>query len=250
MAQATVLDASGQELSPCSEARARALVLSGKAALVSDQPTVIRLYRPVAIPPKSPPQQAHMLEGKRVLLHICCGPCATYVVQRLREHGAFVTGHWYNPNIQPFSEHERRREALAQLVSRFSTPEADLHMVWETYYGMEGYFRAVVGHERFRERCLICYRMRLERTVSRAAKENYDFVTTTLLISPYQDQDAIRRLGEELSQAHGVRFYFENFRRGFSEHHRLAKEYELYRQRYCGCVYSEWEALDRRSRAK
>ena len=137
MAQATVLDASGQELSPCSEARARGLVRSGKATLVSDEPMIVRLYRHVALPPKSPSQEAHVLEGKRVLLHICCGPCATYVVQRLREHGAFVTGHWYNPNIQPFSEHERRREALAQLVSRFSTHDTDLPMIWGSHYGTE-----------------------------------------------------------------------------------------------------------------
>jgi hypothetical protein len=102
-----------------------------------------------------------------------------------------------------------------------------------------------VGQETFRQRCRICYRLRLERTARTAAREGYDAFTTTLLISPYQDQAAIQEIGPELAERYGVSFYFENFRRGWAEHGQMVREHELYSQRYCGCVYSEWEALDR-----
>lgn len=179
---------------------------------------------------------------KPILLHVCCGPCATYTVKRLREEGWEVTGYWFNPNIQPYSEHERRREALAKFAEAVNLP-----VIWEPGYEMVTFLREVAGRERFRERCLLCYRLRLERTALVAAERGFQTLTTTLLISPYQDQEAIRALGEELAGARGLAFYFENFRRGFAEHHRLAREYDLYRQRYCGCVYSEWEALDRQA---
>ncbi|OGO06819.1 MAG: hypothetical protein A2Y73_02540 [Chloroflexi bacterium RBG_13_56_8] len=176
------------------------------------------------------------------MLHVCCGPCATYTVKRLREEGWDVTGYWFNPNIHPFSEHERRRETLARYAEEISLP-----VIWEPGYEMPAFFRAVVGHERFRERCVICYRLRLERTARVAAEGKFDAITTTLLISPYQDQDALRRLGDEFAEDCGVSFYFENFRQGFVEHHELAREHNMYMQRFCGCIYSEWEANDRRA---
>jgi predicted adenine nucleotide alpha hydrolase (AANH) superfamily ATPase len=104
---------------------------------------------------------------------------------------------------------------------------------------------AIHGRERFRVRCRVCYRMRLERTAQVAAQQGFDAWTTTLLISPYQDQAAIHRLGQEIAAAHHVSFFFENFRRGWAEHYQMTHEHELYSQRYCGCLYSEWEARDR-----
>ena len=178
--------------------------------------------------------------GQRLLLHICCGPCATWSVQHLSAQGWEVTGLWYNPNIHPFSEHELRRETLMAFSQRVALP-----MQWEPGYEMPAFLRAVAGHEAFRERCQTCYRLRLERAAQAAAEGGYDAYTTTLLISPYQDQAAVRRLGEELGAAHGVRFHFENLRRGYAETPRLSREHNLYRQRYCGCIYSEWEALVR-----
>lgn len=240
MRRAGVLDALGKELSPCPEEKARRLVREGEAALVSEDPLVIRLKRPVHLPQPRLRQQAKALVGKRVLLHICCGPCATYTVKRLRAIGGVITGHWFNPNIHPYAEHELRRKSLAGYADDIQLP-----VIWEPGYEMPRFLREVVGHEQFRERCLICYRMRLERTARLAVERGFDFITTTLLISPYQDQQGIRRIGEELGDAYGVAFYFENFRRGFVEHYRLAEECGLYRQRYCGCIYSEWEAADR-----
>jgi predicted adenine nucleotide alpha hydrolase (AANH) superfamily ATPase len=162
-------------------------------------------------------------------------------VKRLREL-AFdsVTGYWYNPNIHPFSEHEKRRETLAHYAQQI-----DLPMIWETGYEIVDFLRGVNGRERFRERCTLCYRMRLERTAQVAAREGFEAYTTTLLISPYQDQETIRAIGQEVAALCGVTFYFENFRRGWAEHGEMTREHGLYSQRYCGCVYSEWEAQDR-----
>jgi len=236
----TVLDAEGRELSPTSIEKARRLVATGRATLVSETPFVVRLSYTVHLPPKPKPAEERPIgEGKSILLHVCCAPCGTYTVERLRELGFAVTGFWYNPNIHPWSEHERRRETLA----RYAT-EVDLPMIWAEGYEMPSFLRAVAGHERFGERCAICYQMRLERTAQVAAAQGFDAITTTLLISPYQNQALIRRIGETAAAEHGVTFYFENFRRGWARRGHLAREYDLYQQRYCGCVYSEWEAGD------
>jgi hypothetical protein len=234
----TVLDGDGKRLSPCSEERAAALVAAGKARLVSESPQVIQIAAVVSLPQPQPPG-AESLLGRRILLHICCAPCATFTAQHLGARGAAVTGYWYNPNIQPYSEHEKRRGTLARYAE-----EVGLSVLWEPRYDTVSFLRCVVGHEGPGERCALCYRLRLEQTASAAARGGFDLFSTTLLISPYQQVEAIRAIGEELSQCHGVSFYFENLRRGFSEHHRLAREHSLYQQRYCGCLYSEWESLD------
>jgi len=239
---ARVLDSLDRPLSPCSEDRAIKLIGSGKAELVSESPLIIRLLRKIDIPtPK--PEPPHVLDGQQILLHICCGPCATYTVKRLRALGANVTGYWHNPNIHPFSEHERRLETLLGYAG-----EIDLSVIQSESYEMPAFFRAVVGHEQFRERCAICYRLRLERAARDAAEQGIGWFTTTLLISPHQDQDLICALGHELGDKYGVRFYYENFRRGFREHNEMARAHDLYMQNYCGCIYSEWEAEIARQR--
>lgn len=175
-------------------------------------------------------------ERRRILLHVCCGPCGTYPALRLRQEGFEVVAFWYNPNIHPFSEHERRREALWHFARA-----VDLPVIESPGYEMVAFLRAVCGQEAFRMRCAVCYRMRLERTAQVARSEGFSTFTTTLLISPHQDEDLIRRIGEEAGERAGLPFYYERFRRGWSERGRLAKAYALYRQDYCGCVYSEWE---------
>ena len=240
MPQVTVLDAAGERLSPCSPQKARKLLADGKAKLVSEDPFTIQLPYPVSLParPEAVPSERPG-EGKAILLHICCGPCGTYTIKRLREQGFEVTGFWYNPNIQPFTEHERRRECVDSYAQRIGLP-----MIWWPEYEMLAYFRAVAGHEAFGERCALCYRLRLERTARVAREKGLDAFTTTLLISPYQEQALIRDIGMELAAEHHVEFHFENFRRGWCERGHMAHEEEMYQQRYCGCVYSEWEAND------
>ena len=238
---AIVLDAKGRRLSATSEVKARRLVREGKATVAQKEPLTIRLNYEVTVPEKPQIEPAPpSAEGRRILLHVCCAPCATYTAKRLRELAFSVTGFWYNPNIHPFSEHERRRETLLEYAGQI-----DLPVIWEPGYEIVEYMREIAGQERYRERCRICYHMRLERTAWVAAREHFDAFTTTLLISPYQDQAAIQALGEDAGARHGLPFFFENFRRGWAEHHAMTHEHDLYSQRYCGCVYSEWEALDR-----
>jgi hypothetical protein len=241
MTRAIVLDARGRRLSSTDAERARHLVRQGAADLVSEEPLTIRLHREVDRPVRATPSpEARPGEGKQILLHICCAPCATYTVERLRALGFEVTGLWYNPNIHPYSEHERRRETLTRYAA-----EIDLPVIWAPGYDLVAFMRAIHGRERFRERCRICYKLRLEQAARTAAEGGFDAFTTTLLISPYQDQDAIHTLGAALAEQTGVSFFFENFRQGWAAHHQTVREHDLYSQRYCGCLYSEWEALDR-----
>lgn len=241
MEKATVLDARGQQLSTTSEQKARRLLQEGKASLVSETPLTVQLAYTVDLPVAPEPEPAPLPgKDKRLLLHVCCAPCGTYSVERFRALGFTVSGLWYNPNIHPFSEHERRRQTLIDYAGK-----TDLPLIQEMGYEVVAFMRAIQGHERFRERCAICYRLRLERTALVAAREGFDAFSTTLLISPYQDQDTIRTLGERAAGQHRVSFVFENLRRGWTAHHQMVRDCELYSQRYCGCLYSEWEALDR-----
>jgi predicted adenine nucleotide alpha hydrolase (AANH) superfamily ATPase len=128
---------------------------------------------------------------------------------------------------------------------RAYTDEAELPMIWWEEYEMPAYFRAIVGHEAFGERCAICYRLRLERTAQVARQHRFDAFTTTLLISPYQQQALIRGIGEGLASQYGLQFHFENLRSGWSERGHMAREHGMYQQHYCGCIYSESEAAER-----
>jgi predicted adenine nucleotide alpha hydrolase (AANH) superfamily ATPase len=235
--EVVVLDANGQQLSPTTIEKARKLVARGKAVLVSEEPFTIQLPYAVELPPEPEPAEEEPVgENRRILLHVCCGPCSTYTIQRLREEGFAVTGFWYNPNIHPWQEHQQRRASLVRYAEAVG-----LSMIWHKRYEMPLFLRAVVGRERFRQRCAICYRMRLEKTAQVAAEKGFDAFTTTLLISPHQDQELIRQIGKEVAAQYDIEFYFENFRRGWSERGRLTREHDLYRQQYCGCIYSEWE---------
>ncbi|NLT41676.1 MAG: epoxyqueuosine reductase QueH [Anaerolineae bacterium] len=171
-----------------------------------------------------------------ILLHICCAPCATYPVERLRELGFTVRGYWSNPNIHPWQEHEARRLSLVGYAQR-----VDLPVEWEPGYQMVDFLRQVAGREASGDRCRVCYRLRLEAAAACASRLGIAVFTTTLLVSPYQDQALIREAGEAAADAHGVQFYFENFRRGWNVRSQRVREYDLYRQQYCGCLYSEFE---------
>ena len=169
-----------------------------------------------------------------ILLHACCGPCSIYVVKRLQEQDYKVTAFWYNPNIHPFREHQRRLEAMQVFAESKKLP-----LIIEEGYDILKYFQAVVGHES--DRCTDCYRLRLGQTAEVAGQMELDSFTTTLLISPYQNHDLIRELGNRVGDDFNINFHFEDFSPGFRESHRMARELGLYHQGYCGCVYSEWE---------
>ncbi len=171
-----------------------------------------------------------------ILLHICCAPCATYPVEHLRDAGMAVRGFWSNPNVHPWQEHEARRLSLVRYSDAVRLP-----MEWEPGYQMAEFLRQVAGREARGERCRVCYRMRLQAAAACASQLGVPAFTTTLLVSPYQDQSLIREAGEEAAAEYGVHFHFENFRRGWSIRSQRVREYDLYRQQYCGCIYSEFE---------
>ncbi|SHG98501.1 hypothetical protein SAMN02745221_01411 [Thermosyntropha lipolytica DSM 11003] len=170
----------------------------------------------------------------KVLLHICCGPCAIYPLQVLREQGHTVMGYFYNPNIQPYTEYVKRKEALEKLAGR-----TDLKVIYDEKYDMVNFLRRAAYREG--RRCLMCYEMRLSRAAHIAKKGKFDYFTTTLLVSKYQKHDLIAEVGKAAGEIYGIPFLYYDFREGFSKGVEMSKEMGLYRQQYCGCIYSEME---------
>lgn len=175
-----------------------------------------------------------------LLVHTCCGPCAAGCFDHWRRQGFEVTSFWYNPNIHPFSEHQERLQTLRRFLDRSSTP-----LIVSEGYDVTSYFRAVVGHED--NRCEHCFRLRLTATALAAKEHRFDAFTTTLLISPYQKHDLLRQIGEEIAQKEGLTFVSEDMRPCYSDSRRISKELDLYRQKYCGCLYSEWERFSKKT---
>ena len=179
-----------------------------------------------------------------LLLHTCCAPCATYVVKRLGEEGWQPSLFWYNPNIHPYAEHQQRLECLRRFAQGTGVP-----LVLAPAYDMVAYFRLVVSHEDKAERCLRCYRLRLSQTAQMAQRQGFAAFSTTLLISPYQKHELLKEVSYEVAREHGLTFFYQDMRPGYRESRRMARELGLYRQRYCGCLYSEWERhIQERSR--
>lgn len=168
----------------------------------------------------------------QIMVHTCCAPCGTYVFKRLREEGHSFKALYYNPNIHPDEEYERRRATLED-YARDTGVETHFEL-----YDPQDYWRAVGDQLCRPSRCEQCYRIRLQRTAQRARAEGCGAFTTTLLISPYQDHERIKVIGEELAKASGLRFHYEDYRVGFRQSQAMAREAGLYRQKYCGCGLS------------
>jgi len=173
-----------------------------------------------------------------VLLHICCGPCALVPVSTIRAAGYTVTGFFYNPNIHPFKEFQRRLESL-----EIASQQLELPVEYDRHYGLREYLRSVV----FREdsRCELCYEMRLRATAQKALAMRANAFSTTLLYSRYQNHALIKEHGDALAVELGIPFYYEDFRTGWQEGIDLSLAMGLYRQPYCGCIYSEQERYDK-----
>ncbi len=168
----------------------------------------------------------------KLLLHVCCAPCATHVIEMLKEDFE-LTAYFYNPNIHPEEEYRLRLENLKKLGVAFI----------EGKYDVDAWFNATKGYENEPEggaRCELCYRIRMEEA-ARFAKENgHIHFATTLTISPHKNARVINSIGEGLSKKYGVKFYSADFkkRNGFKKSVELSKKHGLYRQSYCGCVFS------------
>lgn len=170
----------------------------------------------------------------KILLHICCAPCAIYPLKILRQEGLDVMGFFYRHNIHPYMECLRREETLKGFAA-----DEDLRVVYQKGYDMEGFIRSVAFREK--ERCSYCYHDRLQAAARVAKKGKFDFFTSTLLYSKFQKHDTIQQVGESIAKAEGVPFFYRDFRHGWKEGIAVSKERSLYRQPYCGCIYSEKE---------
>ncbi len=174
------------------------------------------------------------MSSKSVLIHCCCAHCTAYTVKYWREQGYEVTAFWYNPNIHPYMEHQNRLEAMKTLSQNMG-----FNLIADDSYDFVSYFRRVAGHEA--ERCAFCFDMRLAKTAETAIESGIGNFTSTLLISHQQKHDLLKEIGEKLARDTGVNFLYTDLRKRYSDSRRITKPMDLYRQQYCGCVYSEWE---------
>ncbi|OPZ61716.1 MAG: hypothetical protein BWY85_02320 [Firmicutes bacterium ADurb.Bin506] len=181
-----------------------------------------------------------MKPGK-LLLHSCCAPCTTYSLRRLRDDGYEVKGLFYNPNIHPYTEYRKRLEAFVDYCARVGH---DALIVDE--YGLRDFLSAV--RQDFDERCAVCYEMRLHRAARQAIETGCDAFTTSLTISPYQNHDLIKAVGSSVAEQEGVEFRYFDFRPGYRESVSISREMGLYRQGYCGCIFSEEDRYARPGR--
>ena len=170
----------------------------------------------------------------RLLFHCCCGPCSIASVEALIAEGKTPTLFWYNPNIHPLTEYNSRRDAL----SRFSS-DKKLPLVMCDEYGLELFLQSLGPETEKPERCGICYRLRLEKTAACAGEHGFDTFSTSLFISPYQQHETIRNIGEEVAARYGVAFLYRDFRPLFRKGQAKARALGLYMQKYCGCIFSE-----------
>lgn len=182
------------------------------------------------------------MNQKRILLHICCAPCAIYPLKVLRERGFEVEGIFFNPNIHPQGEFIERQQAVAQLASKENLT------VYYPQHRPSLFFEKV--KKTLDNRCGICWKLRLSEVAKFAIKNNFSHFTSTLLVSPYQNIETINELGKDAARNFGLEFYFKDFRSGFHTAHNAAKSLGLYRQKYCGCLYSLEEQNKNKSKAK
>jgi len=176
----------------------------------------------------------------KLLLHICCAPCLIYPLEKLKSDGNSVEGVFYNPNIHPFSEYKNRKKAVEDLSQSLA-----LFVGYPDYLPQE-FFHKINLKESTPERCFLCWNLRLAKTASLAKDNGFDAFTSTLLVSPYQDQEALKKIGNNIAENIGIEFFYEDFRGGFRKAHEQAKTSGIYCQKYCGCIYSEMERFARK----
>ena len=180
-------------------------------------------------------------EGKTLLLHSCCAPCSSYVLEYLSNYFK-ITVYYYNPNISPYEEYLKRKEEQIRLINLMKS-KYPINII-DADYDNDLYEQKIKGLENEPERgirCHICYRLRLEKTCIKAKELNYDFFGTTLTLSPYKDSKVLNEIGKELMDEYKINYLFSDFKKknGYKRSIELSKIYGLYRQNYCGCIYSK-----------
>ena len=179
--------------------------------------------------------------GKKLLLHACCAPCSSYCIEYLSNYFE-ITVFYYNPNIDTDLEYEKRVNELKRFVSEFKT-KYPVHLVVLPHL-QEEYLKEVVGLEDEPERgkrCLKCYELRLRKSFLYAKENNFDYITTTLTLSPLKNSKVINEIGNKLEKEYDFKYLYSDFKKkeGYKRSVVLSREYNLYRQDYCGCKYSK-----------
>lgn len=178
----------------------------------------------------------------KLLLHACCAPCSSYCIEYLSNYFD-ITILYYNPNIYPDLEYNRRLNELKCFLKKI--PYSNVKLI-ETRYNQEEYYNSIKGLEQLGERsqrCFKCYKLRMEEVAKYASINNFDYFTTTLSISPYKVSDWINEIGFEIEKKYNTKYLCADFKKknGYKRSIELSKEYNLYRQDYCGCIYSKVE---------
>ncbi|RII35254.1 hypothetical protein D2A34_08590 [Clostridium chromiireducens] len=181
-----------------------------------------------------------------LLLHSCCAPCSSYVLEYLSQYFS-ITIFFYNPNIYPLEEFSRRVAEQKGLISELKVKHEIMFI--EGRYDTENFYKISKGLEQEKEggaRCFKCYELRLKEAALIASEKSYDYFTTTLSISPHKNAQKLNEIGKILSEEYGVKYLYSDFKKkeGYKRSIELSKEYNLYRQDYCGCVFSYNERIN------
>ena len=179
-----------------------------------------------------------------LLLHMCCGPCSCYPVKVLREQGIEPTGYFFNPNIHPYKEWDMRLKAAEEFAAR-----SEMKIITDKHYMLRDFLRRALAAEQVENgRCRMCYTWRLEETARYAAENGFDAFTSTLIYCFYQQHERMKETAVHFAKVYGVKFHYEDFRPGWQEGIDMSVEMGLYRQPYCGCIFSEEERYSRELR--
>ena len=182
---------------------------------------------------------------KKILLHSCCAPCSSWVITSLTKYFD-ITILYYNPNISPIEEYLKRKEEQIKLINEIN--RIGKIEILDCDYDNDLYEKKIKGYETCPERgerCTICFKLRLEKTAQLAKEGNYDYFCTTLTVSPYKNANLLNKIGEELEKKYQIKWLHSDFKKsdGYKKSIELSKKYNLYRQDYCGCIYSQRKKL-------
>ena len=185
-------------------------------------------------------------EVPTLLLHSCCAPCSSYVLEYLSQYFK-ITIFFYNPNIYPVEEYSRRVVEQKGLISDLKVKH-EIRLI-EGKYDTESFYKMSKGLETEKEggvRCFNCYELRLNEAAIIAKEKGYDYFTTTLSISPHKNSNKLNEIGKKLAEKYNVKYLYSDFKKkeGYKRSIELSKKYKLYRQDYCGCVFSKNERIN------
>lgn len=172
------------------------------------------------------------MKKDKILVHMCCAPCSIYPVKILKEKDFQIMGYFYPHNIHPYSECQKRQQALETYAKH-----ENFRVIWENEYNLENFLQNIAFRES--KRCSYCYHDRIKSAALLAKRGKFDYFTTSLLYSKFQNHEMIKSIGESMAKKTGVSFYYQDFRKGWKHGIEESKGLELYRQQYCGCIYSE-----------